>query len=118
MSLLRQFCFSTIALSGTMACATVNTHSTSAWVPGGATYRIGESERSTFEARVQNTGNVPVTILLDSGGVKRGTVLLRPDSSFSTVLGARQIAIVSNSSSQRAKVKVWTKSHGIHVTRN
>ena len=93
-------------------------HSVTTWVPGGSTYRIGESERSTFDARVQNTGKIPVTILRDSGGVKHGAVVLKPDSTFATVLGARQIAIVSNSSSQRAKVKVWTKSRGVRVTIN
>lgn len=115
---LRQVSFVTIALAGTTACASLNTHNVTTWVPGGSTYRIGEGERSTFDARVKNTGQIPVTIMLDSGGVKRSTVLLRPDSTFTTVLGGRQIAMIANSASKTAKVKIWTHTHGMRVTVN
>ena len=117
LSLHRVF-FAAIALAGSTACASLNTHNVSTRVPGGTTYRIGEGERSTFDARVKNTGQIPVTIMLDSGGVKRSTVLLSPDSTFVTVLGGRQIAIISNSSSKAAHVKIWTHTHGMRVTVN
>ncbi len=93
-------------LALTSGCASWSGLHSKTSIDAGQAFLLGGAQAGRFRATVKNIGAVPVSVLVESGGLRRPVIVLAPDSTVEAEFQIREMAVFSNSSNIRALIRV------------